>query len=191
MSFGLTNAPAVFMDYMKRIFRPYLDQFVVVFIDDILIYSKTEEEHGEYLRIVLQILRARKLYAKLSKCEFWATEVAFLGHVITRDGITVDLLKIVAVVQWKQPKTVTEVRSLLGLAGYYRRFIKGFSQIALPLTRLTRKEVSFEWTEKCEESFETLKEKLTTAPILVLPDPQELFEVYCDASFKGLGCVLM
>ncbi|XP_052111573.1 uncharacterized protein LOC110272387 [Arachis duranensis] len=131
MSFGLTNAPAIFMDYMNRIFRPYLDQFVVVFIDDILIYSKTERKHEEHLRTVLQILRTRKLYAKLSKCEFWTEKVAFLGHVISQGGIAVDPSKIEAVVAWEPPTTVTEVWSFLGLAGYYRRFIKGFSQIAL------------------------------------------------------------
>ncbi|XLS75404.1 hypothetical protein HN51_032269, partial [Arachis hypogaea] len=191
MSFGLTNAPAVFMDYMNRVFRPFLDKFVVVFIDDILIYSKTEEEHAEHLRIVLQILREKKLYAKLSKCEFWKSEVKFLGHVVSKKGIAVDPTKVEAVMDWKQPTTVTEIRSFLGLAGYYRRFIKGFSQIALPMTKLTRKDTPFVWTPECEESFQTLKKKLTTAPVLVLPEPNEPFEVYCDASLKGLGCVLM
>ncbi|XP_057746834.1 uncharacterized mitochondrial protein AtMg00860-like [Arachis stenosperma] len=122
---------------------------------------------------------------KTVKCEFCAAEVAFVGRVITRDTITIDPSKIKAVVQWKQPMTVTEVRSFLGLAGYYWRFVKGFSQIALPLTHLTRKEVPFEWAEKCEKSFETLKEKLMTAPVLVLPDPREPFEMYYDAYFKG------
>ena len=127
MSFGLTNAPAVFMDYMNRVFRPFLDKFVVVFIDDILIYSKTEEEHAEHLRTVLQILKEKKLYAKLSKCEFWKDEVKFLGHVVSKKGIAVDPTKVEAVMDWKQPTTVTEIRSFLGLAGYYRKFIKGFS----------------------------------------------------------------
>ena len=127
MSFGLTNAPAVFMDYMNRIFRPYLDKFVIVFIDDILVYSKTEEEHVEHLRTVLQILRDGKLYAKLSKCEFWKSEVKFLGHVVSKQGIAVDPAKVEAVMNWERPTSVTEIRSFLGLAGYYRRFIKGFS----------------------------------------------------------------
>ncbi|XP_057760623.1 uncharacterized mitochondrial protein AtMg00860-like [Arachis stenosperma] len=159
-------------------------------IDDLMDQLK-EREHEEHLRAVLQILRTRKLYAKLSKCEFWTEKVAFLGHVILQGGIAVDPSKIEAVVQWEPPTTVTEVRSFLGLAGYYRRFIKGFSQIALPLTYLTRKEVPFVWTAECDRSFKMLKEKLTTSPVLVLPDPQKPFEVYCDASHKGLGCVLM
>ena len=191
MSFGLTNAPAVFMDYMNRIFRPYLDKFVIVFIDDILVYSKTEEEHADHLRTVLQILRDRKLYAKLSKCEFWKSEVKFLGHVVSKQGIAVDPAKVEAVMNWERPTSVTEIRSFLGLAGYYRRFIKGFSQLALPLTKLTRKDTPFIWTPECEESFQALKHRLTTAPVLVLPEPSESFEVYCNASLKGLGCVLM
>ena len=139
MPFGLTNAPTTFMDLMNRVFYPYLDQFFIVFIDDILVYSKNEDEHAMYLRIVLQTLRDRKLYAKFSKCEFWLNEVVFLGHVISRAGIFVDPRKIEAKVNWEQPKNVSEVRSFLGLAGYYRRFVKHFSLIAAPLTRLTRK----------------------------------------------------
>ncbi|XP_061357447.1 uncharacterized protein LOC133301768, partial [Gastrolobium bilobum] len=189
--FGLTNAPAVFMDYMNRIFQPYLDQFVIVFIDDILIYSKTEEEHVGHLRTVLQVLKEKKLYAKPSKCEFWLKSVKFLGHVISAEGVAVDPNKIEAVLDWERPKTVTEVRSFLGLAGYYRRFIKGFSTMVLPLTRLTRKETPFVWTHECEVCFQELKERLTTAPVLVLPDPALEIELYTDASGKGLGCVLM
>ncbi|WJX17476.1 hypothetical protein P8452_07389 [Trifolium repens] len=191
MPFGLTNAPAVFMDYMNRIFRPYLDQFVVVFIDDILIYSKNNEEHEEHLRIVLQTLKDRQLYAKFSKCEFWLKKVQFLGHVISKEGIAVDPAKVEAVTKWESPKNVGEIRSFLGLAGYYRRFIEGFSKIALPMTQLTRKGKAFEWTQECEESFQKLKERLTSSPILVLPDPLGQFDVYCDASYQGLGCVLM
>ena len=143
MPFGVTNAPGVFMEYMNRIFHEYLDQFVVVFIDDILIYSKTEAEHAEHLKIVLQVLKEKKLYAKLSKCEFWLNEVSFLGHIISGNGIAVDPSKVDAVSQWETPKSVTEVRSFLGLAGYYRRFIEGFSKLALPLTQLTCKEEPF------------------------------------------------
>ena len=141
--FGLTNAPAVFMDYMNRIFWPYLDKFVVVFIDDILIYSKTIEEHEEHLRVVLGILKEKQLFAKLSKCEFWLDEVKFLGHVIGQNGVAVDPSKVEAVLNWERPTTVTEIRSFLGLAGYYRRFIEGFSEIAMPLSKLTRKDVPF------------------------------------------------
>ncbi|KAK5775591.1 hypothetical protein PVK06_043497 [Gossypium arboreum] len=136
MPFGLTNAPAVFMDLMNRIFRPYLDRFVVVFIDDILVYSRDETEHAEHLRLVLQILRDRQLYAKFSKCEFWLREVSFLGHVVSASGIRVDPSKISAILNWKPPRNITEVRSFLGLAGYYRRFVKGFSMIATPMTKL-------------------------------------------------------
>lgn len=181
MPFGVTNAPGVFMKYMNRIFHPYLDQFVVVFIDDILVYSKSEEEHVEHLRIVLQVLKEKRLYAKLSKCEFWLREVSFLGHVVFGDGIAVDPSKIDAVLQWEAPTSVTEIRSFLGLAGYYRRFIEGFSKLALPLTKLTCKGAAFVWDVQCEESFLELKKRLTTAPILILPNPEELFVVYCDA----------
>ena len=144
MPFGLTNAPTAFMDLMNTVFRPYLDQFVVVFIDDILVYSRDEWEHEQHLKIVLQTLREKKSYAKLSKCDFWLKEVSFLGHIVSAEGITVDPAKIEAVVNWKPPRSVTKVRSLLGLAGYYRRFVKGFSVIASPLTKLLMKGIKFE-----------------------------------------------
>ena len=134
LPFGLTNAPAAFMDLMNRVFRPYLDRFVIVFIDDILIYSKSQEEHEEHLRAVLQVLRRNQLYAKASKCEFWLQEIDFLGHTICKDGIKVDSRKVEAVVTWPRPTNVTKIRSSLGLAGYYRRFIQDFSKIATPLT---------------------------------------------------------
>jgi len=143
MPFGVTNAPTVFMDYMNRIFRPFLDKFVVVFIDDILIYSRTQEEHAEHLRLVLGVLREKQLYAKLFKCEFWMDEVQFLGHVISAQGIAVDPAKVEAVVKWESPKSATEIRSFVGLAGYYKRFIEGFSKIVVPLTLLTRKDQPF------------------------------------------------
>ncbi|XP_016173137.1 uncharacterized protein LOC107615601 [Arachis ipaensis] len=136
-----------------QVFRPFFDKFVVVFINDILVYSKTVKEHEQHLRIVLQILKEQKLYAKLSKCEFWKEEVKFLGHVVSKGRIAVDPSKVEAVMEWERPTTVMEVRSFLGLAGYYRRFIEGFSWIALPMTKLTRKEVPFVWTSECEESF--------------------------------------
>ncbi|KAL0540156.1 hypothetical protein IC582_024386 [Cucumis melo] len=145
MPFGLTNAPAVFMDLMNRIFHRYLDQFVIVFIDDILVYSVDRESHEEHLRIVLQTLREKQLYAKFSKCEFWLEQVVFLGHVVSAKGVSVDPQKVEAVVNWERPISATEVRSFLGLAGYYRRFIEDFSRLALPLTALTRKNVKFEW----------------------------------------------
>ena len=132
------------MDLMNKVFHPYLDQFVIVFIDDILVYSKNAEEHVVHLRIILQSLRDKQLCAKFSKCEFWLSEVVFLGHVVSGEGIFVDLRKVEAIVGWEQPKNVTEIRSFLGLAGYYRRFVKKFSLIAAPLTRLTRKGVKFD-----------------------------------------------
>ena len=149
MPFGLTNAPAGFMDLMNRVFRPYVDQFVVVFIDDILVYSKDAQEHEQHLKIVLQTLREKKLYAKLNKCEFWLKEVSFLGYIVSAKGIKVDLTKIEAVVNWKPPRNVTKVRSFLGLAGYYRRFMRGFSVVASPLTKLLRKGIKFEYIDKC------------------------------------------
>jgi len=191
MPFGVTNAPVVFMDYMNRIFRPFLDKFVVVFIDDILIYSKTQEEHAEHLRLVLGVLREKQMYAKLSKCEFWMDEVQFLGHVISAQGIAVDPAKVEAVVKWESPKLATKIRSFMGLAGYYRRFIEGFSKIVAPLTLLTQKDQPFTWTDKCEESFQELNRRLTSASILVIPEVGKPFEVYCDASHLELGCVLM
>ncbi|KAL4032966.1 hypothetical protein IC575_006049 [Cucumis melo] len=166
MPFGLTNAPAVFMDLMNRIFHRYLDQFVILFIDDILVYSVDRESHEEHLRIVLQTLLSAK-------------------------GVSVDIQKVEAVVNWERPISATEVRSFLGLAGYYRRFIEDFSRLALPLTALTRKNVKFEWSDKCEQSFQELKKRLVTAPILALPVTGKDYVIYCDASRLGLGCVLM
>ncbi|WVZ75483.1 hypothetical protein U9M48_023529 [Paspalum notatum var. saurae] len=143
MSFGLTNAPAFFMYMMNSVFMNELDKFVVVFIDDILIYSKNEKEHEEHLRVVLTRLREHKLYAKFSKCAFWLKEVGFLGHILSEKGVAVDPSKVKDVLNWKQPETVTEIRSFLGLAGYYRRFIKDFSKIAKPMTSLTKKNAKF------------------------------------------------
>ncbi|GJS93691.1 putative reverse transcriptase domain-containing protein [Tanacetum coccineum] len=191
MPFGLTNAPAVFMDLMNRVCKPYLDKFVIVFIDDILIYSKTKEDHEVHLRLVLELLRKEKLYAKFSKCEFWLQEVHFLGHVVNQSGIHVDPGKIEAVKNWKAPTTSSEIRSFLGLAGYYRRFIANFSKIAKPLTSLTQKNQKYVWGVEQEEAFQTLKNNLCDASILSLPDGVEDFVVYCDASNQGLGCVLM
>src|SRR4051812_44576263 len=191
MPFGLSNAPAVFMDLMHRICQPYLGQFVVVFVDDILIYFRSEREHEEHLRIVLQLLRDHRVYAKFSKCEFWLTEVKFLEHVVSGDGIAVNPSKIEAVMDWERPKSVFDIRSFLGLVGYYRRFVLDFSKLAAPLTRLTRKGVKFEWTDECESSFLELKIRLTTAPILIIPERGLGYTLYCDASLLGYGAVLM
>ena len=153
MSFGLTNAPASFMDLMNRVFRPYLDMFVIVFIDDILVYSRSEDEHSDHLRTVLQTLRDHKLFAKFSKCEFWLRSVAFLGHIISFEGIRVDPQKTEAVRNWPRPISPTDIRSFLGLAGYYRHFVEGLSSIASPMTRLTQKKVKFLWSESGEKRF--------------------------------------
>ncbi|GJY06069.1 putative reverse transcriptase domain-containing protein [Tanacetum coccineum] len=191
MPFGLTNAPAVFMDLMNRVCKPYLDKFVIVFIDDILIYSRDEKEHEEHLKAILELLKKEKLYAKFSKCEFWISKVQFLGHVIDSRGIHVDPAKIESIKDWASPKTPTEIRQFLGLAGYYRRFIEGFSKIAKSMTKLTQKGIKFDWGEKEENAFQLIKQKLCSAPILALPEGSEDFVVYCDASHKGLGAVLM
>jgi hypothetical protein len=188
MSFGLTNASAYFMYLMNSVFMNELDKFVVVFIDDILIYSKSEAEHAKHLRIVLQRLRDHKLHPKLSKCEFWLDSVKFLGHTISRDGISLDPSKVQEVIDWKPPKSVHQIRSFLGLAGYYRRFIPDFSRIAKPMTELLKKGVQFVWSEECDTAFHTLRKHLTSAPVLTQPDMSKLFEVFCDASGTGLGC---
>ncbi|RVX16738.1 Retrovirus-related Pol polyprotein from transposon 17.6 [Vitis vinifera] len=177
--------------FRTRVFKPYLDQFVVVFIDDILVYSRSREEHEGHLSIVLQTLRDKQLYAKLKKCEFWLDRISFFGHVVSNDGILVDPGKVDAVANWRRPSTVTEIRSFLGLAGYYRRFIERFSKIALPLTKLTQKGVKFEWSDDCECSFQELKNRLVSAPILTIPSGSGGFVVYSNASHQGLGCVLM
>ncbi|GJR97603.1 putative reverse transcriptase domain-containing protein [Tanacetum coccineum] len=191
MPFGLTNAPAVFMDLMNRVCKPYLDKFVIVFIDDILIYSRNEEEHANHLRMILELLKKEKLYAKFSKCDFWIRIVQFLGHLIDSQGLHVDPAKIEAVKNWASPTTPTEVRQFLGLAGYYRRFIKDFSKIAKSLTELTQKNKKYIWGEDQESAFQLLKQKLCEAPILALPEGNDNFVVYCDASHQGLGAVLM
>jgi hypothetical protein len=166
MSFGLTNAPAYFMYLMNSVFMPELDKFVVVFIDDILVYSKNEAEHAKHLRTVLQRLREHHLYAKLSKCDFWLKEIKFLGHTISEGGIAVDFDKVQEVINWKPPTTVRQIWCFLGLAGYYRRFIPDFSWITKPMTELLKKGAKFEWGQKYEDAFHTLRQHLTTTPVL-------------------------
>ena len=191
MPFGLTNAPTDFMDLMNLVFRSYLAQFVVVFIDDILVYSKDREDHDTHLRVVLETLRKEQLYAKLSKYEFWLREVFFLGHIISEEGIRVDPKKIEVIIEWKPPRNVTEVRSFSGLAGYYRRFVKGFLMIAGLMMRLLQKNVKFEWSEKCQVSFKKLKAFLTEAPVLTQLTYDKEYVIFSDASLNRLGCVLM
>jgi hypothetical protein len=191
MSFGLTNAPTYFMNLMKNVFMDELDKFVIVFIDDILIYPKSAQEHEQHLRVVLEKLRGHKLYAKFSKYEFWLEKVAFLGHILTTEGLAVDPEKVAAVSNWQQPTNVTEIRSFLGLAGYYQRFIERFSKVDRHMKELLRKDRKFTWTDSCEKSFQEVKRRLTTAPVLTIQDIQQDIVIYCDALRQGLGCVLM
>ncbi|XP_031249520.1 uncharacterized protein LOC116107387 [Pistacia vera] len=177
-------APAKLQELKKQL-QELLDK------DDILVYSKTKEDHEEHLRFVLQILREKKLYAKFSKCEFWLDQVAFLGHVVSQKGISVDLRKIEVVIEWPRPKIVKEVRSFHGLARYYRKFVEGFAKLASPLTALAKKEAQFRWTETCEKSFQELKRRLTTALVLTLPEDGVDYDIHTDASHNGLGVVLM
>jgi hypothetical protein len=191
MSFGLTNAPAYFIYLMNSEFMPKLDKFVVVFIDDIVIYSKSEEEHARQLRVILQRLWDHQLYAKFSKCAFTQKEVPFLRHIISAEEIIVDLSKVQEILDWKSPRSVTQIRSFHGLVGYYHRFISNFSKIAKPMTKLLEKVVKFKWSPQCKEAFLTLKKLLTTAPMLAQPYIEMSFDVYCDASGTGIGGVLM
>lgn len=191
MPFALTNSPAVFMDLMNRVFHGFLDKFVIVFIEDILVFSKSKEEHKEHLRTVLQILRQEKFHAKFSKCELWMSSVAFLGHIVSEEGISMDPEKVEAITKWPRPMSVTEIRSFLGLASYYRRFFDGFSRFVLPLRKWMRKGEKFVWNDEREKSFEELNQCLVSTLILTLPSGSGGFQIYSDASGKGLGCVLI
>ncbi len=187
---GLCNAPGTFMRLMNDTFRDMLDKSVLVFLDDILIFSRTEEEHVAHVREVLARLRREKLYAKRSKCEFFRSEVEFLGHRIGADGLAVSQDKVSAVREWPAPRNVSEVRSFLGLAGFYRRFVKDFAKIALPITELTKETTPFVWGEEQRSAFAALKQVLCTAPVLLVPDPALPFTVNCDACGYALGATL-
>ncbi len=187
MPFGLTNAPATFCTLMNDIFREWFNDFVVVYIDDILIYSGSLEEHAEHLRKVFQRLKENKLYAKLEKCEFGVTKVDFLGHRITQKGLKMDDHKVKAIVDWEPPKSVPALRSFLGLASYYHKFIKNFAKIVVPLTNLLKKSpVTYEWEGTCDEAFETLK-----GILMKLPDFDKDFEIHSDAFDFAIGGVLV
>jgi hypothetical protein len=191
LPFGLTNAPATFMNLMQIIFQNHLDDFVIVFIDDILIFSKTESEHIKHIEKVLTLLRENRLYAKKSKCEFMKQKVSFLGHEISSDGISMESSKVKAIQEWPAPKDVSDVRSFLGLAGYYRKFVKGFSEIAGPMSDLLRKDISFSWGSEAQKSFERLKTAITTAPVLIIVDPSLPFRIESDSSGYAIGAVLL
>ena len=191
LCFGLTNAPATFQAAMDKMLGDFINDFVVVYLDDIMIYSKTLEDHEKHLRAVLERLREHKFYANLKKCDFMKSEVAFLGHIISADGIKVDPKKVQAVSEWDVPRDVRGVRSFLGLANYFRRFIQGFSKMVAPLTNLTKKDNSFVWTSECQDAFEKVKYSLTQAPVLVSPTRDKPYEVVSDASGIGLGAVLL
>ena len=185
MPFGLTNAPSTFMRLMNEVLRAFIGKFVVVYFDDILIYSKSYDDHLEHLRAVFIALRDARLFGNLEKCTFCTDRVSFLGYVVISQGIEVDESKVHAITSWPIPSTVTHVCSFLGLAGFYRRFVRNFSTIAAPLHELTKKGVSFNWGPAHQQAFDMLKSKLTQAPLLQLPDFDKMFELECDAS--GLG----
>ena len=191
MPFGLCNAPATFCTLMNDVLRPFLDKSVVVYLDDIVVYSETLEDHKKHLKEVFDALRENQLYLKASKCSFGQEEIQFLGHRIGHGVIRMDDSKIAAIQDWVEPRTVHEVRSFLGLANYYRRFVEGYSKIAAPLTDLLKKSKIWKWMERCQAVFDELKRRLATAPVLRLPDFEKDFEVQIDASDFAIGGVLM
>jgi hypothetical protein len=179
------------MCLMNNVLSKFLDKFVLVFIDDILLYSKNREEHEEHLRLVLQVLREHQLYAKFSKCDFFQKKIHHLDHVISEEEVAVDPDKIRSIMEWPTPKDISNIRSFMGLAGYYRRFIKVFSKIGCPITSLQKKGAKFTWTQECEEIFQSLKHLLTHAPMLKIIDPENNFLMCTDSCKEGLGGVLM
>jgi hypothetical protein len=191
MPFGLTSAPSTFMRLMNEVLRPFIGRFVVVYFDDILIYSTSLEEHHDHLCAVFNALWEACLFRNLDKCTFCTDQVSFLGYVVTPQGIEVDQDKVEAVHSCPIPTMVTQVQSFLGLAGFYCRFVKDFSTIATPLHELTKKGATFTWAGAQQDAFDTLKNKLTHAPLLQLPNSNKTFELECDASGFGLGGVLL
>ncbi|KAL0378779.1 UNVERIFIED_CONTAM: Retrovirus-related Pol polyprotein from transposon [Sesamum radiatum] len=191
VSFRGSGSQRASMSLMNKTLQPFLDQFVIVFIDDILIYYSSQEEHGKHLRAVLQILREKQLYAKLNKCEFLMKEIVFLGHIVSKEGVQPDPIRIKAILDWESPKNTFEVGCFLGLARYCRRFVRGLSIITKPLTSLLKKNAPFKWNHMCGHSFEEFQKRLTSTPILALPSGSGGYVVYTDASKLGLKCVLM
>ena len=189
MPFGLSNAPSTFMRLMNTMLHPYIGNFVVVYFDHILIFSKGREDHLQHLRIILGVLRKEKLYANLKKCRFMQESLVFLGFFISVDGVKMDPEKVQAILEWPSPCSITEVRSFHGLATFYRKFIHNFSSIVAPMTNCTKGR-EFSWAKEAKESFQYLKKKVSEAPILALPDFDKVFTVDCDASHVGIGVVL-
>ena len=191
MPFGLSNAPSTFMRFMNHVLRPFIGKFVVVYFDDILIYSKSLEKHLSHVSQVLLALRNERLYANLSKCTFATNKLVFLGFVVSSEGVEVDETKINAIRNWPFPMSLVELKRFLGFAGFYCRFIENFSTIACPLHELTKKNVPFIWGHEQDFAFNELKSLLTEAPLLALPDFSKTFEIHCDASGLVIGAVLM
>ena len=191
LAFGLTNAPSTFQTLMNTLFNQHLDQFVIVYLDDILVYSKSLEEHRQHVRTVLQILQDNKLYANPDKCIFFAPQVEYVGFILSTDGIGTDPAKIKAIQDWPIPRNATDVRSFLGLANYYRRFVPGFSKLSTPMTNLTKSATVYDWASDCQQSFDNLKSALCSAPILQFPDFAKPFRIMTDYSGQAIGAVLL
>jgi hypothetical protein len=191
MPFGLCNAPATFMRVMNDVLRPFLDDFVTVYLDDILIFSKSREEHIEHVKNVLDVLRKEQLFLKLSKCEFGKTSLIYLGHIVGGGELKIDPSKVKIILEWSRPNNVTEVRSFLGAAQYWRKFIANFSSIATPLHAVTSVKQGFQWGDKQQQAFDTLKEKISSAPVLALPNLRQPFEIQTDASNYAMGAGLL
>lgn len=190
MPFGLSSVPSTFMRVMNQALRPFIGKFVVVYFNDILIFSMSLAEHINHLREVLLILRRDQLYATIKKCEFGSEQVHFLGYIVSAQGLAVDPEKVEAIQSWPVPATLSETRSFHGLASFYRRFVPQFSTLMAPITDCIRRESTFSWTPEASQALSIIKQKLSTAPILALPDFSQVFELHCDASKYGIGAVL-